>query len=53
MRRPDGGDWAESEERANEHACIQAAMTDGYTMDQALDCDDGEFHCEGCPWRLE
>jgi len=39
-----------SEEASNEAACNGTALENGFTSDQADNCDDCSMHCVGCPW---
>jgi len=38
------------QEAANEAACYGTALENGFTSDQADNCDDCSMHCVGCPW---
>ena len=38
------------QEDAGMAACAEAALKDGYTQEQAENCDDGEWKCSTCPW---
>lgn len=31
--------------------CLVAAEIDGYTPEDAENCDDGELGCENCPFK--
>ena len=39
-----------SEEASNEAACNGTALENGFTSDQADNCDNCSLHCIGCPW---
>lgn len=39
-----------SEEADAEAACTGTAMRNGFTLEQADECDDGSMHCVNCPW---
>ena len=38
------------EEAAHEAACNGTALENGFTLEQADECDDGEMHCVDCPF---
>jgi hypothetical protein len=38
------------EEEQAERACNECAAENGYTPEQAEECDDGNLECKGCPW---
>ena len=40
----------EDEVAANEAACHDTALRNGFTVDQANNCDDGDVGCADCPW---
>lgn len=39
-------------EAANWAACFDAAEIQGYSVDRAQECDDGELKCHHCPFHL-
>lgn len=43
-------DMAEMQEAASEYKCREAALKDGYSIEQADNCDDRFFRCSTCPW---
>ena len=40
-------------EDANEMACIETAIKNGHTREEADNCDDGSVGCPDCPWKGE
>ena len=38
-------------EEENEQACVKCAKTNGFTSEQANNCEEGELDCKGCPWN--
>jgi hypothetical protein len=38
------------QEAANEAACYGTALENGFTVEQAKYCDDGDKQCVGCPF---
>lgn len=45
--------YIRAEEERNAGACIEAAEKDGYTPEQAEECDDGNLKCKDCPWKKD
>jgi hypothetical protein len=37
-------------EVANEAACMDTAVENGHTVDEALLCEDGDVGCPNCPF---
>lgn len=42
-------DHIAAEEAANVMACYECAHANGYTTDQADECEVGSLNCSGCP----
>jgi len=38
------------QEEENETACLKCARANGYTREQAEQCESGHLDCDGCPW---
>jgi len=32
-------------------ACLKCAKANGYTEEEAYNCNDGDLQCKGCPWN--
>lgn len=31
--------------------CVEAAQAAGHSVEEAENCDDGEWKCPNCPWK--
>lgn len=51
MSLTDGGLRNAQEEAMWEGACIECAKANGYTPEQADNCENGELKCKGCPFK--
>lgn len=43
--------YAKAEEEASYSACFESAIKNGYTEQEAEDCDDGDKNCKNCPFK--
>ena len=43
--------YIEGLEDNNEQACIETAMKNGHTKEEADNCDDGSVACPDCPFK--
>jgi len=41
----------DKQEEANEQACQETALKNGYTAGEWLFCEGGKLNCAGCPWK--
>lgn len=40
-------------EDRNEQACIETAIKNGHTREEADNCDDGSVDCPDCPFKAK
>ncbi len=45
-------DYIRSEEAAEAGRCYGVALSNGHSIAQADECDDGSLKCSDCPWAL-
>ena len=43
--------YFDTEIQENEDACYGTAVENGFSVDQADNCDDGDVGCPNCPWK--
>ena len=52
MAAMDWVDYIVAWEAAEWGRCYEAAEKDGYSADEAEECDEGSLNCSDCPWGL-